>query len=381
MKYRMTSVALKQAIDEHDDHVQRPQVDVGYRRRDRRQHQERGEDQHVDPDRDDVFGVSASCVSADRSGRGAGTGRSRRCRRSASRGPYLDRVVVGRAEAAALGQPGEPGEDAEADDHVQGVQAGHREVEREEDLRRAGLGALASWKCGPGRGARGTCAVLVRLDPEEDATRAPTVRRGRRSLPPRPICGAWTASAMVRLLVISTAVLTVPRTHVEVMAGAREALGMEGAVDEVHQEQARRRTSPPSTRNAHMPRRDGLALLLDVVELVGERGCACAAASANGGLLGARCAGRRAVGVRLASRPACVAKFSVGGGEGLPLEARRPPGVRAGRGAVAQRPDQVDQRDHVADAQDGGARGRTRSAPETHRGTRGSAAACRDSPG
>ena len=51
-----------------------------------------------------------------------------------------------------------------------------------------------------------------------------------------------TASAMVRLLVSSTAVLKRAEADVEVVARARERLGVEGPVDHVGREERRRRT-------------------------------------------------------------------------------------------------------------------------------------------
>ena len=77
------------------------------------------------------------------------------------------------------------------------------------------------------------------------------------------------------------------------------------------------------------------------------------------------------------------AKFSVGGGDGVcPLEAGRAPRIRAGDAAVAQRPDQIDQRDAGSRRRESTRRPSTsRSAPGTPAGTRDSAAACRDSRG
>src|SRR5262249_50655613 len=54
----------------------------------------------------------------------------------------LDRRVVGGADATRPRHPKEPGHDAEPDDHVEGMEPGQREVEREEDLRRVRLGAV-----------------------------------------------------------------------------------------------------------------------------------------------------------------------------------------------------------------------------------------------
>ena len=76
----------------------------------------------------------------------------------------------------------QPGEQADADDHVEGVQPGHAEVEREEEL------ALAAASARPARrsAAPGTswcsnfCCVLDELDAEEDATRAGSSRAGTR---------------------------------------------------------------------------------------------------------------------------------------------------------------------------------------------------------
>ncbi len=52
------------------------------------------------------------------------------------------RVIFGR-EPAFPCHPEEPGENAESDDHVQRVQAGHHEVQSEENLRRG-----ADWRTG-----------------------------------------------------------------------------------------------------------------------------------------------------------------------------------------------------------------------------------------
>ena len=53
-------------------------------------------------------------------------------------------------------QPQHHGHDAEADDHVQRVQAGHHEVEREEDLRVPDVLAARTGSRGRARGARRT---------------------------------------------------------------------------------------------------------------------------------------------------------------------------------------------------------------------------------
>src|SRR6185369_1759538 len=54
----------------------------------------------------------------------------------------LQRRVVREVETTLPGRPDERRENAQSDDHVQGVQAGHHEVEREEDLRLLARGSL-----------------------------------------------------------------------------------------------------------------------------------------------------------------------------------------------------------------------------------------------
>src|ERR1700682_637175 len=54
---------------------------------------------------------------------------------------HLDRRVPLRGVSPLAGLDDENGQDAEADDHVQGVEARHREVERKEELRRAAVWA------------------------------------------------------------------------------------------------------------------------------------------------------------------------------------------------------------------------------------------------
>src|SRR5258705_9797722 len=61
----------------------------------------------------------------------------------------LNRAVVLGVDRAAPGPDEHPRHDAEADDHVQRVQPGHREVEREEDLRVPGELLLLELEAGP----------------------------------------------------------------------------------------------------------------------------------------------------------------------------------------------------------------------------------------
>src|ERR1700737_4692879 len=56
--------------------------------------------------------------------------------------PHFDGSVVLRSKSAFPGHHGQPYEDANPDDHVERVQAGHDEVESKEDLRVARIGVL-----------------------------------------------------------------------------------------------------------------------------------------------------------------------------------------------------------------------------------------------
>src|SRR6266700_4509495 len=56
--------------------------------------------------------------------------------------PHFDGSVVRRSKSAFPGHHGQPNEDANPDDHMERVQAGHDEVESKEDLRMAGIGVL-----------------------------------------------------------------------------------------------------------------------------------------------------------------------------------------------------------------------------------------------
>src|SRR5260370_41541848 len=56
--------------------------------------------------------------------------------------PHFDGSVVLRRKSALPGHHGQPYEDANPHDHMERVQAGHDEVESEEDFRMAGIGVL-----------------------------------------------------------------------------------------------------------------------------------------------------------------------------------------------------------------------------------------------
>ena len=110
--------------------------------------------------------------SAARSGTAAGTGRSRRCRRSASRGRRFRPACSSRRRTCrASAMIAITRHDAEADDHVQRVQPGHHEVEREEHLARPADAGPRNWKCGPGHdGGRANLSVYsIALMPRNTA--------------------------------------------------------------------------------------------------------------------------------------------------------------------------------------------------------------------
>src|SRR5580704_19521706 len=94
----------------------------------------------------------------------------------------LDRVVVVRGDDAAGRPPEHHRHDADADDHVEGVEAGHDEVQREEDLRVPEVLRL-ELETGARDVMRGELrVVLERLDaqeraPERDVTTRNTISR------------------------------------------------------------------------------------------------------------------------------------------------------------------------------------------------------------
>ena len=133
----------------------------------------------------------------------------------------FDRGVLFWGEASLPGHGQQPGKNPEADDHVQRVQAGHDEIEREENLRVARVGVL------PGMAGdrhmieterRAGDVMLFEfvfvfdaLDAEKDQPSSMVMM----SLPirsvRRAVCAAQTARTTVKLLQMSTAVLVAPR--------------------------------------------------------------------------------------------------------------------------------------------------------------------------
>ena len=105
---------------------------------------------------------------------------------------------------------------------MQRVQAGHHEVQREEDLRVPEMLGLELEA-----GARHVVldelvVVLDALDAENAAPRTIVSTRNISSCRRSPVCAACTASAIVRLLVMSTTVLMRAEHDVELVARRRE---------------------------------------------------------------------------------------------------------------------------------------------------------------
>ena len=115
---------------------------------------------------------------------------------------------------------------AEADDHVQRVQPGHHEVEREEDLRVPEVLLLELERRARHVMLDELVVVLDALDAEERRAEDHRQRPGTPSAAgARPVCAACTASAIVRLLVIRTAVLMVPSVTSSSWLAAAKASG------------------------------------------------------------------------------------------------------------------------------------------------------------
>ena len=131
MKNSTTSVALKTAIAERGQRVQRAQIEIRDLPREIRAGQ-----QHEQRRRSTArAGCGVLSGHAALSGRAAETGISRRCQRSASRARRFRRAEIGCSSVAVVGPDEHPGHQPHADDHVQRVQAGHQEVKRKEYLR------------------------------------------------------------------------------------------------------------------------------------------------------------------------------------------------------------------------------------------------------
>ena len=85
-----------------------------------------------------------------------------------------------------------------------------------------------------------------------------------------PVCAAWTASAIVRLLVMRTTVLIAPSVMSSEWLAAANASGYQAAVDRVGDEQAAEEQHFGDQKHPHAEGRRVL-LLLEVVEVMRER--------------------------------------------------------------------------------------------------------------
>ena len=189
---------LGEGDQEHDDDVQRAEVDVRHRRRERRQDEERGEDDQVDPDRDDVLGVRhvRASVPPDQVEQ-----------REEEDPDDVDEVPVEPDELdRACSRPGRtrPRQRHRRTSHARmprpmimcsACRPVMREVEREEDLRVRAPRRPAQWKYGPGHQVLVELVrVLDALMPRKTDAEHDGERRGRRaacrararSAPPRP---------------------------------------------------------------------------------------------------------------------------------------------------------------------------------------------------
>ena len=113
--------------------------------------------------------------------------------------PHFDGSVVVRSKSAFPGHHGQPYEDANPDDHVERVQAGHDEVESKEDFRMAGIGVLVgmSWnrnvvESEAGAGHMMLLELFLILDPFDSEERR-AEHQGReqvanQQLAPRGLC-------------------------------------------------------------------------------------------------------------------------------------------------------------------------------------------------
>ena len=233
------------------------------------------------------------------------------------------------------------------------MQAGHDEIQAEEQLRRRARCGRRTRKSS--RGTRPSCHSLRYSMP---LMREEHERRARRSAQQQPrdaraaarAAAARTASAMVKLLVSSTAVLIVPSHDVGVAArGGERRRGSASAPYSVARRTARRRTASRSR---------------------GTPTCrACAASRCCTAL--SNCSRERRVRAhaRLALRrrrrraprstTGVASKLSFGGGEGVrhsrPVASH---GLRRRALAVQQRPAEIDERQQVADREDRRARRR-----------------------
>ena len=127
----------------------------------------------------------------------------------------------------------------EPDDHVQRVQAGHREVEREEQVRACRRRRPRSGSRGRGRGAPRTCACTRSpLMPRKTAPSTIVSTRKISSVRRLSVAAACTASAIVSELVMSTS-------------------GVDGAERDVERAARRARTSRGTRRGRACRRRTG----------------------------------------------------------------------------------------------------------------------------
>src|SRR6266403_2229226 len=137
--------------------------------------------------------------------------------------------VVFRRKAAAQRFFDEPYEQACADEHVQGVEAGHAKVQREEKLGMgvgAGVGARLELEIPAGDVVLNIFVVILDgLDAKKDRAEDQSAMRNQVSAFFLPACDAQTAMAIVKLLPMRTTVLIAPQESLMVLLASLKMSG------------------------------------------------------------------------------------------------------------------------------------------------------------
>ena len=180
----------------------------------------------------------------------------------------LDRAVVVAVVRAAEGLPHEHGENGDADDHVERVQAGHHEVQREEDLR---VGVAFEDERRPGHQVLvELVAVLDRLDPEEDRAEHDREDEEHHLRPAPAELRAVHRERHREARADEDGGVEAAEGDVEVMARLRERLRVREAIHGVHEKEPAEEEDLLRDEHPHAELR-GTMLVLGAVELVRVR--------------------------------------------------------------------------------------------------------------
>ena len=202
------------------------------------------------------------------------TGWRVRVRERVRREPRVERDVILGAEPSAVRHPRDEEDDGDPDHHVGGVQAGHREVERVEDLRRPGLLALQVQLLGLEALARHQVVVelvlvLHRLDPQEHRAQGHGEEQPGDRRPPPAEGGGVHAHGHGQAAADEHRGVDGAQREVQVAAGLHERVEVQVAVDRVGEEQA---AEEHHLRHEEHPHAEGGGLFLrgEALEVMDE---------------------------------------------------------------------------------------------------------------